>query len=126
MQVAVWLWCVLALLVTAVAAVCLARHRAATPLIYATAGIISAILCAAAFLGLGAGNSAALRLPLGLPWLGANFHMDALASLFLLIVNLGAASASLYAIGYGRQEASPQRVFPFFPAFLAGMNLVVL
>ena len=29
-------------------------------------------------------------------------------------------------IGYGRHEASPLRVLPFFPAYLAGMNLVVL
>ena len=29
-------------------------------------------------------------------------------------------------IGYGRHEHAPQRVLPFFPAFLAGMNLVVL
>src|SRR5262249_17804886 len=28
--------------------------------------------------------------------------------------------------GYGRHEIAPQRVLPFFPAFLAGMNLVVL
>jgi formate hydrogenlyase subunit 3/multisubunit Na+/H+ antiporter MnhD subunit len=58
--------------------------------------------------------------------MGANFRADALSSLFLLIVNLGAAGASLYAIGYGRHESAPQRVLPFFPAFLAGMNLVVL
>jgi hydrogenase-4 component B len=126
MQVEVWLWCVLALLTTAVAAICLAQHRATTPFIYAITTIISAILCTAAFFGLGAGNSAVLRLPLGLPWVGANFHIDALSSLFLLIVNLGAVGASLYAIGYGRHEPSPQRVLPFFPAFLAGMNLVIL
>jgi len=67
-----------------------------------------------------------LTLPLGLPWLGAHFRLDALAAFFLLIVNLGGAAASLYGIGYGRHEAEPQRVLPFFPAFLAGMNLVVL
>ncbi len=126
MQVEVLLWCVLALLATAVTAVCLARRPVATPLIYSITATISAILCVAAFLGLEAGNSAVRRLPLGLPWVGANFHIDALSSLFLLIVNLGAAGASLYAIGYGRHEPSPQRVLPFFPAFLAGMNLVIL
>jgi len=41
-------------------------------------------------------------------------------------VNLGAAAASLFAIGYGQHEHSPQRVLPFYPAFLAAMNLVVL
>ena len=29
-------------------------------------------------------------------------------------------------IGYGTHEKSPERVLPFYPAFLAGMNLVVL
>ena len=29
-------------------------------------------------------------------------------------------------IGYGRHETAPQRVLPFYPAFLAAMNLVVL
>ena len=37
-----------------------------------------------------------------------------------------AASASLYGLGYGRHDPAPHRVLPFFPAFLAGMNLVVL
>ncbi len=36
------------------------------------------------------------------------------------------AAASLFALGYGRHEQAPQRVLPFYPAFLAGMNLVVL
>ena len=42
------------------------------------------------------------------------------------MVNLGGATASLYGLGYGRHEEAPGRVLPFFPAFLAGMNLVVL
>ena len=36
------------------------------------------------------------------------------------------AAASLFAIGYGRHETEPSRVLPFYPVFLAGMNLVVL
>src|SRR5439155_1445711 len=68
----------------------------------------------------------ALALPVGLPWLGAHFRLDALASFFLVVVNLGAASASLYGLGYGHHDPAPHRVLPFFPAFLAGMNLVVL
>ncbi len=65
-------------------------------------------------------------LPLGLPWIGAHFRVDSLSAFFLVVVNLGGLGASLYGIGYGRHEESPQRVLPFFPAFLAGMNLVVL
>ncbi|MCC2664622.1 MAG: hydrogenase 4 subunit, partial [Geminicoccaceae bacterium] len=65
-------------------------------------------------------------LPLGLPWQGAHFRLDALAAFFLAVVNLSAAAASLYGLGAGRHEPAPLRVLPFFPAFLAGMNLVVL
>ena len=36
------------------------------------------------------------------------------------------AAACLYGLGYGRHEEAPHRVLPFFPAFLAGMNLVIL
>jgi formate hydrogenlyase subunit 3/multisubunit Na+/H+ antiporter MnhD subunit len=66
------------------------------------------------------------HLPLGLPWTGAHFRLDALSAFFLGVVNLGGAGASLFAIGYGRHEVAPGRVLPFFPLFLAGMNLVVL
>lgn len=72
------------------------------------------------------GRTSAIVLPLGVPWIGAHFRVDALSAFFLVIVNLGAAGASLYGIGYGRHETSPLRVLPFFTAFLAGMNLVVL
>ncbi|HXW70504.1 MAG TPA: hydrogenase 4 subunit B [Methylocella sp.] len=65
-------------------------------------------------------------LPLGLPWVGAHFRLDVLSAFFLAVVNLGGAAASCYAIGYGTHEKHPLRVLPFFPAFLAGMNLVVL
>src|SRR6266513_1087194 len=33
---------------------------------------------------------------------------------------------SLIALGYGRHEHAPRRVLPFYPAFLAGMSIVVL
>ena len=82
---------------------------------------------AVAFAALGGGSPhAPLVLPLGLPWIGARFHLDALSAFFLVVVNLAAAAASLYALGYGREEHDPERVLPFFPAFLAGMNLVLL
>ena len=42
------------------------------------------------------------------------------------MVNLGGAAASAFGLGYGRHEPAPGRVLPFFPAFLAGMNLVVV
>jgi formate hydrogenlyase subunit 3/multisubunit Na+/H+ antiporter MnhD subunit len=61
-----------------------------------------------------------------LPWVGANFRLDALAAFFLAVTNFGGAGASLFAIGYGEHEKAPGRVLPFYAAFLAGMNLVVL
>ena len=69
---------------------------------------------------------ATVQLPIGLPWLGAHFRLDCLSALFLVVVNLGGLTASLYGLGYGPHETAPGRVLPFFPVFLAGMNLVVL
>ena len=65
-------------------------------------------------------------LPLGLPWIGAHFRIDTLAAFFLMVINLGGAAASLFALGYGRHEDAPHRVLPFYPVYLAGMNMVVL
>src|SRR5207237_3194519 len=70
--------------------------------------------------------AATLALPIGLPWLGAPFKLDALSAFFLVVANLGGAAASLYGLGYGRHEEAPARVLPFFPAFLAAMNLVLV
>ena len=128
MTLAILLGCVAALLGAGLAAALLAGRRAATALVYGVALPASAIALAAAGAALLAPASlgGALVLPLGLPWLGAHFRLDALAAFFLVVVNLGAAAASLYGLGYGRHEEAPARVLPFFPAFLAGMNLVVL
>lgn len=94
---------------------------------YGASLIVCLILLAIALLALlGPPGSTAATLPLGLPWLGAHFHIDALSAFFLVVVNLGGASASLFALGYGRHEDAPQRVLPFYPAYLAAMNLVVL
>ena len=67
-----------------------------------------------------------MQLPVGLPWIGAHFRMDALSAFFLVLANLGGAGASLFAIGYGAHEQAPGRVLPFYPVFLAAMTLVVL
>jgi hydrogenase-4 component B len=67
-----------------------------------------------------------VALPLGIPWLGAHFRLDALSAFFLVVVDLGATGASLFALGYGRHETAPRRVLPFYPAFLAAMTCVVL
>ena len=128
MEVEVLLWCVLVLLIAAVAAVIATQHTAGRSLPYAGALLVScvALVTALSFLVIRGGAVETLRLPLGLPWLGAHVRLDALAAVFLVVVNLGGAAASLYGIGYGQNEAEPTRVVPFFVAFLAGMNLVVL
>jgi len=126
--VAALLWCIAALLATGVCGVAAARYKAATAAVYAVALLVSAValFIGASFLLHGGARSEALTLPLGLPWLGAHFRIDSLAALFLVVANLGGLTASLYGLGYGRHEEAPARVLPFFPAFLAGMNLVVL
>ncbi|HEY2979518.1 MAG TPA: proton-conducting transporter membrane subunit, partial [Burkholderiaceae bacterium] len=120
--------CIAALLVTAVLAVAGARSTATSLLVYGVAAVAStlALGTVAWHLATGAEPTQSLRLPIGLPWLGAHFRLDALAAAFLTVVNLGGATASVYGIGDRRHEREPGRVLPFFPAFLAGMNLVVL
>jgi formate hydrogenlyase subunit 3/multisubunit Na+/H+ antiporter MnhD subunit len=120
--------CVAGWLVSAVLAVILCGWKRSTTVVYGATLTICAIALFGSLGWLVGGNTNAstLTLPLGLPWVGAHFRLDALASFFLVVINLGGAAASLYGLGYGHHEASPQRVLPFFPAFLAGMNLVVL
>jgi formate hydrogenlyase subunit 3/multisubunit Na+/H+ antiporter MnhD subunit len=72
------------------------------------------------------GHAPDVVLPLDLPWIGARFHLDALTDVFLVVVDIGGALTGLYALGYGRHEPEPARVLPFYPAFLAGMHLVLL
>jgi formate hydrogenlyase subunit 3/multisubunit Na+/H+ antiporter MnhD subunit len=128
MSADILLCCVAALLGLATVAVVAARRPTATAIVYAVSlGVSLVALTTAVVHLLSAGGAAdAAALPLGLPWIGAHFRVDALSALFLTIVNLGAAAASVYGLGYGRHESVPHRVLPFFPAFLAGMNLVVL
>lgn len=114
--------CVALLLATGAGAVALRD----TTLVYGASLVLATIAFGVALAALLSGADVALVLPLGLPWIGAHFRIDALAAFFLLVVNLGAAAASAYGLGYGRHEPAPARVLPFFPAFLAGMNLVVL
>ena len=116
------------LLALGVVAVLLRRARLASPIVYGAALALTAL--GASIAGarlLAAGQSIErLVLPLGIPWMGAHFRIDALSAFFLVVVNVGAALTSVYALGYGRHEREPARVLPFFAPFLAGMNLVLL
>lgn len=127
-SVSLALMCVAALLATALLGLLFGRSKLANGAIYGSCLVITLILLATVGLALLAGTNdiAGLRLPVGLPWIGAHFRIDSLSAFFLVVINLGAALASLFALGYGRHEEAPQRVLPFYPAFLAGMNLVLL
>src|SRR5271165_2983311 len=116
-----------ALLSLAVAGALLSRRPFAGTLVYGGSLVVSALLLVVAIDALLFGaRGEPLVLPLGLPWIGAHFRTDAMSAFFLVVVNLGATAASLYGLGYGRAEHDPERVLPFFPAFLAGMNLVLV
>ncbi len=119
--------CPAILLGLSILAIATCRRGWSTPLIYgACLGVCLAELALAGTNLLSRSAPAAIILPLGLPWIGAHFRLDALSAFFLVVINLGGAAASLYAIGYGRHEHAPGRVLPFYPAFLAGMSLAVL
>ena len=122
MTVAIILGCCLTLLLLGIAAAVGGRGRLNSARVYGA----TAAICLLAFVAAVTGRDGALVLPIGLPWLGAHFSVDRLATVFLALIDLGSAGAALYAIGYGRHEHAPQRVLPFFPAFIAGMNLVVI
>jgi hydrogenase-4 component B len=87
--------CVAALLATAIVGVLIGRAAVANALIYglcATAALIS--LFAALKHLLGAAPAESMVLPLGIPWIGSHFRIDALSAFFLAVVDLGAVTAS--------------------------------
>ena len=127
MTLTIALVCAAALLALAAVGVIMGRFPASTRVVYGASLIIAAVSFIAGLVQLvGAAAPFGLTLPLGVPWLGAHFRLDALSAFFLIVVDLGAMSASLFALGYGEHETAPRRVLPFYAAFLAGMTLVVL
>lgn len=124
MAVVAGLSCVAALF--AVSMLALVRGPFANACVYGASGVIALLALGVGATVLAEGTSSATRLPIGLALLGGHFRIDALSAFFLVVVNLGGAITSLYALGYGRNEQAPLRVLPFYPAFLAAMNLVVM
>jgi formate hydrogenlyase subunit 3/multisubunit Na+/H+ antiporter MnhD subunit len=126
-MVAYALLCVLALLALAPIAIAFSGSPRATNIVYGASLALALALCAQGAVALlGGGPASVITLPLGLPWLGAHFRIDALSAFFLAVVNLGGAATSLFALGYGRHEEFPGRVLPFYPVYLGAMNLVLL
>jgi hydrogenase-4 component B len=119
--------CIGILFLVGLVAVAIARAPFGRAAIYGLSFTACAAILLSSCMAIGGGEgAAALVLPLGVPWVGAHFRLDALTAFFLIVVGLGGMAASAYGIGYGRHEAAPQRILPVFPAFLAAMSMVVL
>jgi formate hydrogenlyase subunit 3/multisubunit Na+/H+ antiporter MnhD subunit len=101
MMVVYALYGVAALVVLAPVAIALGASPRGTSVVYGASLMITLTLGMIALLSLFGYSdpSSTVTLPLGLPWLGAHFRIDALAAFFLVVVNLGGASASLFALG---------------------------
>ena len=127
-MISVALWSVALLLALAPVGIVLSARPRGSAVLYGACLAVTATLSIAALLHLldPAHPVLSATLPIGLPWLGAHFRLDALSAFFLVVINLGGAAASLFALGYAAHEDSPGRVLPFYPAYLAGMNTVVL
>jgi hydrogenase-4 component B len=117
--------CLAAYGVAALLAVLLGR-RALLP-VYGLSALAAAgtALAAARFLLAGAAPESTV-LPLGLPWIGAHFRVDALSGFFLFVIGTAGTLISFFALEYGPHDSEPERVLPFYPAFLATMSLVPL
>jgi hydrogenase-4 component B len=105
-----------------------ARRALGSRLLYAACMAVCAGLAGVALLTLLApgGGFEMVALPIGLPLGHTLLGLDPLSAAFAVIVNLATAIVSGYAIGYAARAREPQRVLPFYPAFIAGMNLVLL
>jgi hydrogenase-4 component B len=103
-----------------------AGRRALLP-VYVLSALAAAGTAVAAVKFLAADLAAqTLVLPLGLPSIGWHLRIDALGAFFLFVVGLAGTLVSLFALDYARHDAEPGRVLPFYPAFLAGMTLVLI
>jgi len=105
-----------------------ARRPLGSRLIYAACMLICAGLAGVALVVLlaPASNPVFIHIPVGLPLGRTVLGFDRLSAAFAVIINVATAIISGYAIGYGAHAREPLRVVPFYPAFIAGMNLVLL
>ncbi|MBI3707377.1 MAG: hydrogenase 4 subunit B [Proteobacteria bacterium] len=103
-----------------------ARGRAAANLVHFGSIAATSVVLGHAVWFLFDGTPTTLTLPFGLPWLAAHFRIDALSAWFLSVISLVGLTAAIYGFGYIRHVDEPGRVLPFFPLFLAAMNLVLI
>jgi len=121
MTLTVVLICAGLLIALGILAVIIRRATASSRLIYGASIVVTVVSLAAALTQLlGAAPPQSLTLPVGLPWLGAHLRLDTLSAFFLAVVDLGAASASLFALGYAatrlRRSGSCRSTPRFSPA----------
>ena len=116
----------LAFFALAAAAIPLSRRPNGPAVFYGLIALVTAGLALSALLAAASGLPQSASLPIGLPGLGARLRLDALSVTFAVIVNGASCAASLYAIGYGREETEPARVLTPYALFLLGMNLVLV
>ncbi|WP_431859117.1 hydrogenase 4 subunit B [Azospirillum sp.] len=120
---------IVGLLLLAAAGVAASRIPFARGIVYGGTGALCALLALWSVQALAGGaGTEALALPLGLPWMTAHVRADALSAVFLLVVNLTGATASLFGWGYERahHDARSGPVLPLYPLFIAGMNAVLI
>src|SRR5436305_5288396 len=119
--------CVGVLLLLSPLAILIARRRHGSDLIYGACALASCALALVALLALlSPSPPAAIELAVGRRLGRTILGYDPLGAAFALIINVATTLVSGYAIGYGAHAREPQRVVPFYPAFIAGMNLVLL
>ena len=122
---------VVAALASALAPLFLVRStRLLSGLAFSLLGLSGLTALLAGGLALFATAAADRVLPIGLPWLHSQLHLDPLAGFFLAIIGLITTIAAVYGPAYVRDyEAGPQplAVLTLFTGlFVAGMELLVL
>jgi hydrogenase-4 component B len=96
--------------------------------LFALGALVGFALAATAAWSLVSGATSSLVLPIGLPELPFHLRLDALASVFLLLLGAVAAGVSLFSAGYFRASdgMAPGLLCLQYHVFLASMALVLL
>ena len=102
------------------------RKKSALAAVYPLCIAAAAICLFADLAALLGATDAAISLPLGLPATGLNIRLDGLSAFFGLIVNGGVLTSAIYGLGLDRDGDLTPRIEPFFPAFAAAMNMVLV